>query len=655
MKHLFTFLIILFLPAFLKAQEAVFITQPAAQKVGLQDKFEVKYILKNINNAQNFALPPMADFQVLDGPSKSNNTTITNGDVSHSFELTYVFKAKRKGKLILPGGIATLSGGKQIRSNNVAIEVIEGSVVRNNRQRQQQPRDPLEDFFGDDEEDPFAAIMKQQQQIMRQLQQQQQQNYPQARPQQSIQQHAPISKADIDKNIFIVAIPDKTNVTLGEQITVSYKLFTRLTMNVQPTNRPSLVGFWSQDFNIPYPPQAHREIYNGREYNVLELKRTALFPTQTGVLELDPAEAEGTVRIEQQRSVSPNYDDGTLEGMMNAMLNDEQFGYEEVPVKLKSQVVKINVTDIPTNKPKSFNGAIGTFNLESNIDKTELTTDDNATITLRVSGTGNLKLIGNPIINFPLDIDSFDPKVEDKITNTNDIIAGYKTFTYSFAPRMAGTFTIPPTEFTYFDPNQKEFKTLQTPSYTLNVKQGKNDKEYENRLPKEIHDINTKVSSIKKSNSINIVSNPIYWTGFGIPLLAYFGLIFFKRKEDELQSDVVLFKNKKANKVALKRLMMAKVYLTKSEKDAFYEEISKAVWLYLSDKLNIPLSNLSKEIASNKLQEKKASTDLQLELFRITNECEMALYSLDNGAMKMNQTYDDAFNLIGKLENELAS
>lgn len=646
-------ILVLLSVSILNAQEAVFITQPAAQKVGINDKFEVKFILKNINNAQHFTLSAMTDFQVIDGPSRSNNTSIINGEVSQSLELTYVLKAKRKGKLVIPGGIATLSGGKQIRSNNVAIEIVDGSVV-NRRQQQTQQNDPFADLF-EDEEDPMIAMLKQQQQMMRQLQRQSQQNFPQSTPSPQ-QQPNLISKNDIGKNIFILAVPDKTSVTLGQQITVSYKLYTRIPMDVRPTNRPSLIGFWSQDFNIPYPPQARREIYQGKEWDVLELKRTALFPTQTGTLELDPAAVEGNVKIPHaRRNEQQNSHGQTLEEMMDALMNDDPYEYETVPVKLKSQVVKINVTDIPAaNKPSSFKGAIGQFTIESNVNKTDLTTDDNAMITLRVSGTGNLKMIGTPKINFPEELDAFDPKIEDTVTNTNDVIAGYKTFTYSFTPRSTGTIVIPSTEFSYYDPIIKEYKTLSTPFYTLHVKQGKEDKSTAHRLPKDIHDINTSSKNIAKKYSSNLISNPIYWAGFGIPLLAYFSLVFFKRKEDQLQSNRVLFKNKRANKIALKRLITAETYLKQTAQSAFYEETSKAVWLYLSDKLNIPLANLSKEVASKKMLEKNVSSDLQIELFRITNECEMALYSPDSGTLKMHQTYSDAFKLIGKLENELS-
>ena len=175
-----------------------------------------------------------------------------------------------------------------------------------------------------------------------------------------------------------------------------------------------------------------------------------------------------------------------------------------------------------------------------------------------------------------------------------------------------------------------------------------------NVLPRDIHDIHCVKTKVHKIKTIQLIKNPLYWGGFALPMLAYIGLIAFKRKEDKLQQNVVLFKNKKANKIALKRLEKAEKYLNLSAQNAFYEETAKAVWLYISDKLNIPLSTLSKELAETKLSEKKVSSSLKSELFRVTDQCEMALYTPDSGSMKMHQTYSDAYKLIGKLEDELS-
>lgn len=656
----------------LYAQEVVFTTIPAARKVGIQDPFEVQYVLRNVRNVESFSLPQMRELQVLSGPSQRTQYTEINGQRSVTLVLTYVFRPRKTGTITIPGGIA-ISDGKTIKSNNVAIEVIQGSVMdRQPRRRQQDPfgeEDPFADLFGDD--DPFLAMQKQQQQMMQMLQRQMQQpNMPRNMQPQQRQQQRPevIDRKDIGSNLFIKVDVDKRNVTKGEQITASYKMYTRLPMQVNLTKLPSLNGFWSQDFKIPQPPQPVKEIYNGKEYQVFEIKRTALFPTQTGTLELDAAEAEGIARILKPKKIrqdNPFADDDFLNSFFGSMLMSDpdfnadfmtSYDYEDVPVKLKSAPIKIQVSDIPTAlQPKSFDGAVGTYTIESTIDKTEMTTDDAATITFRVSGSGNLKLIGTPVIRFPEDIDAFDAKVNDTITNTNDIIAGYKTFSYTFAPRIAGTFTIPSTDFSYFEPQTQTFKTLNTPSYTIHVKPGNNDNQFvKNRLPKDIHDIQNTTPSNLKRQKISLPSSPLYWGGFALPLLAYLGIAVYRKKEENLNNNSVLSKHKRANKIALKRLTTAEKFLKQSAQIPFYEETSKAVWLYLSDKLTIPLSSLSKEVAQLKLNDKKVSLALQTELFRITDECEMALYAPDRGTMKMHQTYADALILIGKLEDELA-
>ena len=671
MKGIITLLFFLSIALTASSQEIVFATIPAAKRVGIQDPFEVRYVIQNARRVESFNLPQMRDLQVLSGPSQSTQFSEVNGHRTVSLELTYVFKARKKGTVIIPGGIINVEG-RELKSNNVAIEVIDGSVLSRSRGRQADPfqdEDPFADLFGD--EDPFMAMQKQHQQMMQMLQRQMRQDpfAGQQRPQPNRNASARpelIGREQIKDNLFIKVETDKRTVHLGEQVTVSYKLYTRLPMEINLTKLPSLNGFWSQDFKIPQPPKPVKEIYNGKEFQVFEIKRTALFPTQTGDLELDAAEAEGMARLlksQPSRNQNPFGDDPFASFFGSMLMSDPDFNdvfassyeYEDVPVKLQSTPIKIHVADIPIEgRPASFNGAVGQYTLESNIDRTELTTDDVAYISLKIAGTGNLKMIGAPKFTLPEDLDMYDPVEKDTITNTNDIIAGVKTFTYAIAPRVDGTFSVPSTEFTYYDPLAKEFKTINTPSYTLNVKQGKEDKSAATRLPKDIHDIVSSDVSMKKSKTSYLPSSPIYWGGFALPLLAYLGLIAYKRKEDELQSNTVLLKNKRANKVAMKRLEAAEVYLKQSAQSPFYEETSKAVWLYLSDKLNIPLSSLSKEVALKKLNELHISADLQTELLRVADECEMALYAPDRGAMRMHQTYSDALKLIGDLEDKLA-
>lgn len=669
MKIIFAHLIFLFSWCSLSAQEIDFQVLPAANTVGTQDAFEVRYVIKNANRAQTFALNDLRDVQVVGGPSQSTNMSIMNGERSVSLEITYVFRARKKGRIALPVGVISIDG-REYKSNSVGIQVVEGTVrTQQQRQRQNMFDDPFfdQDPFGDD---VFAALQKQQQQMMQMMQRSggMRQMMPQQRSQQRAVPQAEITRENLGNNLFIKVDVDKTSAILGEQVTASYKLYTRVPMEINLTKLPSLNGFWSQDFKLPQIPKPKLEVVQGKEYQVFEIKRTALFPTQSGTLELDPAEAAGVARIlkpKRVRQENPFADDPFLNQFFGSMMmNDPDFNnqymttydYEDVKVNLKSTPIKIVVTDLSAqNKPISFNGAVGRYTIESNIDKTELTTDDVANITFKIAGTGNLKLINAPTINFPEDINAFDVQQMDTITNTNNTIAGYKKFTYSFAPQVAGNFTIPASDFTYYDPELKQFKTLTTPSYVLHVKQGKeDDNKGVSKLPADIHDIDGANHKIEKAKPIELVKSPLYWGGFAVPMLAYLGLLAFKRKEEKLQENVVLFKNKRANKIALKRLEIAEKYLKLSAQNSFYEETSKAVWLYLSDKLAIPLSTLSKEIAAQKLSEKNISTALQEEVFRITLECEMALYAPETGSMRMHQTYSDAYKLIGKLEDELS-
>lgn len=646
------------LPGMCLAQEMVFSTRPAAKKVGIQDRFEVRYTIQNAR-VQRFSLPPLPDFEVVGGPMQSQSTSYVNGERSTSIELTYIFRAKRKGTLTIPGGIAVMEG-KSYRSNDVQIEVVEGSVAQQQSQGNR-GRSPFDDPFFDDPfggSDPFAAMQQQHQQMMNQLRQMQQAFGavpPSSRNMQPAPRMEAVGKEDIDKNIFIRVEVDKKQVALGEQVTAVYKLYSRLPMQVNLTKLPSLIGFWSQDFKISQPPKPTREVLDGKEYQVFVLKKSALFPTQTGTLQLDPAEAEGAVKVLSTRKVKQHnpFDDFFGGSLADAFVS--AYGYEDVPVKLKSLPVPIQVSALPEkDKPASFKGAVGNYTLECNIDKTELTTDESAVLTLRVSGTGNLKLIEEPSFQFPDDLDHFDPQVFDTINNNHNIIAGYKSFTYTLSPKVPGIFTIPATEFSYFDPGSNSYKTLSTPSYTLHVKPGKSTAGIRTVLPRDIHDIDSHSGDVDVCHSFNLPASPWYWSGFAIPACAYIFLLAFRKREEKLQQNTILFRNKRANKVALRRLSLAEKFLQQQAQNSFYEETSKAVWLYLSDKLAIPLSALSKEMAADKLRMKQIPEHTLSEVFRITDECELALYSPESGSLKMKQTYGDTLRLIGKLEEHLS-
>lgn len=646
-------------PVMLSAQEIVFSTQPSAYKVGLQDQFQVSFILQNApSNPSDFDPPDFTGFRVLAGPiqSSQSNISIVNGKTqrSNTLQLSYVLQPGKKGNLTINGASVKI-GGQTYTSNSVNIQVVPGSVA-SRQQRSQRDHDP----FGDDQS--FQAMQRQAQRMMQQMQQQMQ---PQPNMQPIDQGNlSELNEKNLKNNVFIKVSVDHTHPYVGQQITASYKLYTRLPMNMSLTQLPSLNGFWSEDFKIPNPPKPSIEKINGKEYQVFLLKKSALFPQHSGKLTLDPAEAEGVVRvIEKSNAQSPLANDpgfGSL--FMNDPFFDNNFfsryQYKDVKTKLSSPPVTITVQSLPANKPPStFTGAVGQFTVQSKIDSTTLFTGNSTNFTFTIKGSGNFKLIGNPDIVFPTSLSALDPLVADTITSRTPTITGQKTFTYNLSPQTAGEYTIPSIAFSYFDPVAESYKTLHTTAIKIHVKQGNGSLVSKNTngsvLPKDIHP-NFLGKQRWKVGSFLFVASPWYWGLYLLGLLAFIGAWYFSSRKNAMEANLALWKNKKANKVAWKRLSTARKLLAKNEAHtAFYEETSKALWLYLSDKLNIPLSVLTKENIAEKLRSKNISEEQISRLHELLSECEMALYSPGGGQKQRGHTLDAAFELIGSLENEL--
>lgn len=626
------------------AQDVVFSAAATANKMGIQDQIQIQYTIKDAPNLQTLGPKQeiTKDFHIVGGPFQSQGSQVSyvNGKMtqSQSLTVTYVLQPKKKGKLTIPAAVATNDKGETFQSNSVQVEVVDGSLA----QQQRQSYDPFAD-------DPFAAIQRQRQRMMQQRGQQQQQQ-PQAQE---------ATDVNLDRDLFIKVVVDKSKVYVGEQITASYKLYARLPMNVNISKLPSLNGFWTQDFDMPGGKITPvEEVVNGQRYQVFTLKKSALFPQQTGTLELDPAEAEGMARIMQKsKQRDPFFDDPFFNSFfMDDPFADEFFGrtsYKDVKVKLKSKPVKIEVMPLPVDgKPESFTNAVGNFTVSSSIDKTDISTDDVVNLKLTINGSGNIKLIEAPVLKLPNGLTAYDPIVVDTITGRTTTISGSKTITYSITPRTPGDYNIPSIPFTYFNSQTGKYVTINTAPIKLRVKAGSNYSADSKRnvALTDIHPASTAPLSKLKMNSQPLSRSAGYWTMYALPLLAFIGVIVWKRREDELSKDSVLLRNRRANKVALKRLSTAQSLLQQNKRTPFYEEISKAIWLYLSDKLNIPLSSLSKENVWDALQSKNINRDMQLQIERVIEVCETALYAGVGGSEQMNQTYTDAVAVISKLE-----
>jgi hypothetical protein len=643
-------------------QNVVFTAVAGANKIGIRDQVQIQYTIRDAQDLRTVTNPSDADFVIVGGPyqSQSSNTSIMGNRMvtSQSISLTYVVQPRREGTFTIPPITAKDGAGHSYQSNSVTIQVVPGSLAQQ-YQQQQRAQDP----FGDDD-DIFASMQRQMQAIQQQMMARANGGRPAPpQPQQpQQQQEAPtVNDAEIKKDLFIRVAADKSKVKLGEQVTISYKLYSRLPMQMSISKLPTLNGFWTQDFDIPRQAKPTEEVVNGKKYQVFLLKKSALFPTQSGTLELDPAEAKGMARIVQQvrRRVADMFDPfgaGTL------MMNDPYFNntyynqmvYKDVPVHLQSAPLKITVTPLPDKgKPETFGGAVGNFSISAKLDKKTLSTEDVATLILNINGSGNLKLIEAPKLELPNGLATYEPVIIDTITGRSTVISGSKIVTYVITPQTPGEYNISPIPFTYYDPQAGEYVTVKTEALKLQVTPGKN---YMSRKPdntasyKDIHEIIKQAPAELTFNSKPAMHKVGYWSLYILPVAALAGYAVWRRRDEELSRDTALLRSKRANKVALQRLTTARNHLQQKNRGPFYEEISKAIWLYLSDKLSIPLSGLSRDTATEAMNSRKVPQEVQKKLNDVIWECETALYA-SGGYRTMNDTYEDAVKIISNLED----
>jgi len=647
------------------AQNVVFTAEAGAGKIGTKDQVQIQYTIRDAQNLQSVSRPSTSDFVITQGPfqSSSTNMSISGNRMvqSQAITFTYVIQPRHEGTFTIPPIVAKDAAGHTYQSNAISIQVVPGTV---------QQRPSRNDPFGGQDEDMLAMMQRMQQmqqQQMQAIQQMQQQRSQQQQQQQQPRQQQPaapeISDDEIKKDLFIKVVVDKSKVHVGEQITTSYKLYSRIPMQVGISKLPSLNGFWTQDFDIPKQAKPTEEILNGKKYQVFLLKKSALFPQQAGTLELDAAEAKGVARIVQQvkRRLSDMFADPFGGGSL--MMNDPFFNnsyyntlaYKDVQVNIKSEPVKITVTALPDkNKPADYGGAVGSFSFSGKIDKQDLTTDDVATLTVNITGSGNLKLIEAPKLDLPNGLNTYDPVITDTITGRSTTISGSKIISYAITPHTPGDYDIPAISFTSFNPQTGTYVTEHTQPFKIHVKPGKHFAPAQaggnNLALQDIHDIAKQPLLRIIPQTKPLLFTGAYWSMFAFPLLTFIGLVVWKQKDEEMARDSVRLRSRRANKIALQRLALARKFLQQNNRKPFYEEISKAIWLYLSDKLNIPLSALSHESAREALLLHRVPEHLYKNMQNVILECETALYA-SGGSKQMSAAYEEAIKVISDLED----
>ena len=581
------------------AQENVEFTASAPDVAYVETPFQLIYSVNAA--AKDLQAPDFQFFEILAGPfeSRSSYTQIINGKKSSATNLSYTLTLmpSKTGTFKIPGASIVVDGEK-IYSNDLTIKV---ENAENNAQKQNEGGTVTGGG----------------------------------------------TQRVTSESIFVRTIVSKTNIYEQEAISVTYKLYTLLDVaQFTGAKLPDFNGFLKQDIEQSQNKQLSAETYKGRSYGTVVLYQAVLFPQHTGEIEIGKASFTALLRLQNKAQVRSIFDD----------FFDS---YTNVEKTLTAPAVTVKVSELPlAGKPATFSGAVGNFNLTSTLSSGNLKTNQAATIKVVISGNGNMKLLKNPEIKFPDGFEVYDPKVDNKFSSGSGGVSGTKTIEYMFIPRRSGKFDIPSAELSYFDLNNKTYRTLRTPAYKINVTKGEGGeavvenftgKEDVTPLAKDIRYLY--IGSVKlKPESRPWFGTLPFWMLFLIPLIIAAILFIYFRKHVKENADLAFVKTKKANKVAQKRLRLALKFLEEGKKKQFYEEVMKAVWTYLSDKLVIPVAELNKDNIRLKMNEKGMEKEVTDNFTNILNTCEYASYAPDSGRQEMGNLYGETVDAISRME-----
>ena len=456
----------------------------------------------------------------------------------------------------------------------------------------------------------------------------------------------------ISDNLWISVSASKKNAFVGEQLIATYKLYKHPELpiaDIQFHKQPELNGFWTKDIRDIQQLEWDTETRNGVRYQTAILKQAVLLPQIEGNLKIDPMELKTVARLRVQSNRRRSFFDDPFFG------NTKDF-----PYTVKSNSITINVKSLPDGAPASFNGAVGDMKMEAWLDKTITTTNEPVTLKIKVSGNGNLELLEAPPLDLPSDLEAYDPRVTDNISTNSSGFSGSRIFEYLLIPRHAGTFEIPPVEFSYFDPVSNKYNTITSEEFQIEVQKGEGgqgmvtgvEKEELQYLGKDIRFIKSPPEKLRKSGSAFFGSAGFAVLGL-MPLLMFIGLIFYRRKRLEMQENQALLKNRRAHKIARKRLSEAKKFMSNSEEEKFYEEVSRALWGFIGDKLNIPTSDLTKDKARESLNVKKVPDEQIDNMLSLIDRCEFARYAPAQVTDGMDKIYNEAEKIITVVEDKL--
>ncbi len=606
MKKLIIYIFLICTVLAAQAEQTRFtMSAPSAVENGQQ--FRLSFQLNA--RGDNLQLPAgLSDnFQILMGPSTGQSTSIqsingkTTKQVTYSY--TYILKAKKEGTFeIRPASIEV--GGKVFESNTLKIQVV---AAQSNTTQQQ--------------------------------------NSGAQRQRQSTSQDISLDK----ENLFTRVDLSKQNAFRGEQIIATVKLYVDPNIPISDfdeVNLPTYEGFYTQDIEIPQQINFTREVYNDKIYQVGVLKKTILFPQQNGKIKIEPFSLALLVRQRmKQRSFFDDFFDN----------------YRTVKARVTSSAVTVNVKDLPP-APANFLSGVGDFNITSQINSENVTTNDAVTLKVTISGNGNIRLIRTPELELPSDFEVYDPKATDNVTATDRGVSGTKTIEYLFQPRFEGDYTIPSIKFAYFNPASGKYVNKSTQTYTLHVEKGDEEQSATvvSSLRKEdVRLIGQDIRFIKQGKAMLQIKGYTFYGSWPFYLLYLVSAVLFVllylvyRKKVRENANIALVRNKKANRVAVKRLKAANGFMKQNNNEAFHEAILKAFWGYLSDKLGIPVADLNRQAAIDKLQERNVLEDVIKDFEEVVEQCEFARYAPSGGSEARHELYKKAEKTMSLFEKQI--
>lgn len=616
MKKLFCIVAFLLTAIFqMSAQNVIRVEAPDV--VAVNEQFNVTFIIEGEKSPSDFQWSSGDDFQLVWGPQKGSSSSIQiiNGkrSSSHQTTFTYILIPKATGTFQLPAATALLSGNR-ISSTQASIQVVSDGASSSQSSGQNGGKSS------------------------------------------GGGQTSSTGSGEISSNdLFMRLSLSRTEVVIGEPITATLKIYQRANVvGFENAKFPTFNGFWSQETYVPNNIEFKRESLDDKIYNTAVLRTYVLIPQQSGTITIDPAELVCLVNIRTAPSTSNS--------LFDSFFQDE---YRTIRKRVTTPAVKVKVNPLPAGQPASFGGGVGNFGISARLTTDNLKTHDAASLVITVSGRGNVALLEEPKVNFPPDFEVYDTKTTENTDKSNGGTSGSKSFEYPFIPRSHGDFTIDPVEYSYYDVNAGKYVILRTEPLHVKVAKGKGgdstpvttvnsgvERKDVKSLADDIRFIFTGKPGLSGSGSF-FVGSVFFWILLALMILGATSVYLAFRKVAAMRADVAGTKNRRATKMAQKRLKLAGEYLDKNLYTAFYEELHKALIGFVSDKLNMDMSEISKDNIASALTEGGVSEEQTKAFTDLLDACEFARYSPDGGNEAMRSHYDAALKVISSIDSGL--